>query len=352
MNRIINESRKKSNNNAILYFSAIEIIISLAFYILSLYVNFIEQNPLLYLTIFFLSIFSFIIALLNKENLFKEKAKKVFGIINYIVFTSTLYFISILIGINDPTGYTVFFVIVLVAMPCVLISSFLITVSIQVFWYIIFVIVISFNKVENVVLIDTFNALVGLIVGVALAFKFHLNQKRGDEYEKYLYDLSMIDELTKINNRHSYQLYIDSLNKTECSNLMYAMIDIDNFKKYNDVSGHLAGDKVLSIIANIIKQAASDVNGFVARVGGEEFALIVKDITTVKAQELLDKINQNVFLSSSKHLFLAKSSHTTVSIGASIKKVSGTFQIENWIKEADLALYDVKSNGKNGNKIV
>jgi len=166
--------------------------------------------------------------------------------------------------------------------------------------------------------------------------------------EKEIYqELALLDGLTKIYNRR----YFEEILRREGDRatrypqkFSLLMIDIDDFKKYNDTYGHLAGDKVLKRIAHIIfyKTLTTD---FAARFGGEEFALIVpqtdKKGASVIAARLLDLISNEDFI-----LDDSTKTKVTVSIGVATFGDDATAK-EGLIQAADKALYQAKKLGKN-----
>jgi GGDEF domain-containing protein/DNA-binding CsgD family transcriptional regulator len=117
-----------------------------------------------------------------------------------------------------------------------------------------------------------------------------LNKQLISEIEK-LETLSVTDELTKINNKRSFLEYMNLIWE-HCQHLRLqlsaVMIDVDNFKKYNDSLGHLEGDKALIAIAQCIKNQLKRETDFVARFGGEEFVCLLPFIEKNEAWEPAD----------------------------------------------------------------
>lgn len=121
-----------------------------------------------------------------------------------------------------------------------------------------------------------------------------------------------------------------------------AMIDIDNFKKINDTYGHDMGDKVIVTLSEILRTSVNQKDT-VARFGGEEFCLLLKDISTHNALIALERlranIERNVMFSDTKEEI-----RFTISIGVSISH-EDTFEED--INQADLLLYNAKQSGRN-----
>ena len=124
-----------------------------------------------------------------------------------------------------------------------------------------------------------------------------------------------------------------------------AIIDIDNFKPYNDTHGHLAGDKVLIALAKLLKENTrkSDI---IARYGGDEFIIILPELELNKAKSLAEKLCDKMHQSDELKKLDLKSVELSISIGiASYPESSKT--IDKLLKKADSALYAAKKSGKN-----
>ncbi|MEF1175187.1 GGDEF domain-containing protein, partial [Vibrio sinaloensis] len=120
-----------------------------------------------------------------------------------------------------------------------------------------------------------------------------------------------------------------------------ALIDIDHFKQINDTYTHLAGDQVLKIVAQEIKNATPQ-NGFVARWGGEEFVIGFRDWEPNKVfsvcESLRSAIKQRDFGSVAEHL--------TVTISTGIVNSDNSHDFDLLLRRADRALLHVKANGR------
>ena len=122
------------------------------------------------------------------------------------------------------------------------------------------------------------------------------------------------------------------------------MIDVDDFKRYNDVHGHMAGDRALKTIAGLLMQCvrATDI---VARYGGEEFGIILPESSPVGAQMLAERIKTEV----ASHVFLQngrEAVHLTVSIGIYTSD-AGAASEDLMVGYADEAAFLAKHSGKN-----
>ena len=151
------------------------------------------------------------------------------------------------------------------------------------------------------------------------------------------------DSLTKLWNHGYFQYRLDEeILEAERSNtpLSLIMLDIDDFKKFNDAHGHIKGDKALKLISRVLKENCRKID-IVCRYGGEEFALILpannKNDSRLLAERIQRSIEKNTIMES----------QFTVSIGIATYS-QGSRNKETLIHKADQALYRVKNNGKNG----
>ena len=147
------------------------------------------------------------------------------------------------------------------------------------------------------------------------------------------------------NRRYFYNAVEEYMLKTEESGEKYAvaMIDIDNFKKINDTYGHEVGDKVIIALANILS-SSTNPNDIVARFGGEEFCVMLKNINRFSALDIYERIRQNVE-TYVVEIDRDKTLQFTISMGATLHDPAE--DIDETLNNADLLLYKAKKNGKN-----
>jgi len=161
--------------------------------------------------------------------------------------------------------------------------------------------------------------------------------------------LSLSDELTGLFNRRGfdYRLRME-LNraKREQTIVSLLMIDIDNFKKYNDVYGHLQGDAALQIVARVIKNTLKRPADFAARWGGEEFIALLPDTDMAGALGLAEQIRKNIE-GTAIICEDGSSAGVTVSIGANLLMPTRDMSVHTFISGADKALYAAKESGRN-----
>ncbi len=158
---------------------------------------------------------------------------------------------------------------------------------------------------------------------------------------------ALIDELTGLKNRRFFNQELEreaerSRRNGDCFSLL--MADVDHFKNYNDLYGHLAGDKALATVAGILNATARQVD-HVVRFGGEEFAVLLpgadRDQAVAAAERLREAIQGHLF-----HAPAGNPAHLTISIGAATFPLDADNEAD-LLSRADHALYRAKRMGRN-----
>jgi len=153
--------------------------------------------------------------------------------------------------------------------------------------------------------------------------------------------LSNSDSLTGLWHHGYFQYLLGEEVKSASSKKLFftlLMIDIDDFKNFNDAYGHQAGDAILKSISNIFREAARKID-IIARYGGEEFTIILPNTKKKEALVVAERLRKSV--EENEHM-----KNITVSIGVASFPEDGE-EKEILISKADRALYKAKSTGKN-----
>ncbi len=161
---------------------------------------------------------------------------------------------------------------------------------------------------------------------------------------KHLEYLSFHDDLTRVYNRRKF--YELAKEKFECEKekLYAVMIDIDSFKSINDTYGHPVGDKVIKNISEIIDSLKPD-NSIFGRLGGEEFSLLLNEKNEARIIQIIETMRKQI---EEKNIYTKKGDTISVTISIGISKYSDKFKsIDEFLEDADLALSDAKSEGRN-----
>ena len=171
--------------------------------------------------------------------------------------------------------------------------------------------------------------------------------KKADE-EVYYH--ANYDSLTALPNRAYFAKELENVLKEARKSQTQVgifFIDVDKFKEVNDSFGHNAGDEMLIAIAKRLQNSVRKED-FVARIGGDEFVLIAKDIKSIKnVEKLCLKVQKKV---REKLSIVAESFFMSLSIGVALYPDHGA-KSEELLKNADIAMYEVKESGRNNFKI-
>jgi diguanylate cyclase (GGDEF)-like protein len=165
-----------------------------------------------------------------------------------------------------------------------------------------------------------------------------------------LSELSLTDALTGIANRRHMDKYLaDEVRKLSrhSGSLAFILMDIDHFKRYNDSLGHLAGDEALRRVAAVLNASVPRSSDLIARYGGEEFAIILPDSAVQAAVHVVSRAMDTLSDAAIPHPDSPTSKYLTLSAGISVKSASDIVQLEDFILEADRALYLSKQAGRN-----
>ncbi len=165
---------------------------------------------------------------------------------------------------------------------------------------------------------------------------------------KQLNDLTIIDSLTCLyNRRHLINQLSAAMVRARRNRhaLSIAMLDIDHFKTVNDTYGHMAGDRVLRRLGEMLKGDIRAEIDIPARYGGEEFIVIMPDINAEQAVIAAERLRLRI--ENEPIDFNGIRLHITCSIGVAEFDASENENLERFIDRADIALYHAKKNGRN-----
>lgn len=191
------------------------------------------------------------------------------------------------------------------------------------------------------------------IVGMALAEDIQELKEEGEllqNVNRELQQLASLDPLTGLANRREYErtLAVEVGRAARNGRLLsLAMLDVDEFKVFNDELGHAAGDRCLSTVGRALRASLHRPGDLVARYGGEEFVALLPGTGTGGARLLAERMRRSVEQMRIRHPRSEASAFVTVSIGiATVRPVPG-FDGRALQEAADRALYAAKRGGRN-----
>ncbi len=165
-----------------------------------------------------------------------------------------------------------------------------------------------------------------------------------------LFEIARMDALTGLYNRREFDAALDREWRhglREKTPLSLLMIDLDNFKEYNDAYGHSMGDEVLRRFARILESCANRPVDLAVRYGGEEFAVILPNVGVEGAKHVAELIQIQIEMHDIEHAASSAYQHITASIGIAEKDPAADVSMDEFIDNADKALYRAKKNGRN-----
>ena len=189
-------------------------------------------------------------------------------------------------------------------------------------------------------------------IASTLTMQYRLEQRTEqlqDSNEK-LEHLAQIDSLTQLYNRRYFERELEKAWRTarrDQTQLALLMIDIDNFKSYNDTCGHAAGDECLRQVARVIQQSLHRPGDIVARIGGEEFVVLLPGIDQSGALVVAESMQSMLQQARLVHPSSPVSEYVTVSIGVCFTTPEGDDSSLGLFQAADKALYKAKAHGRN-----
>jgi diguanylate cyclase (GGDEF)-like protein len=166
-------------------------------------------------------------------------------------------------------------------------------------------------------------------------------------------EMARTDQLTGLFNRHHLAtIGADLIPKRDTQSLGALLIDIDHFKRFNDTQGHLAGDRCIRTVSDLVREMLAPANenkppvGTAVRFGGEEFLVLLPGMDAARAAALGEAIRRRVEGVGIPHPGLGPNAVVTLSIGVADWK-KGHTELDTLVNAADAALYQAKNLGRN-----
>jgi diguanylate cyclase (GGDEF)-like protein len=165
-----------------------------------------------------------------------------------------------------------------------------------------------------------------------------------------LQDLSLRDPLTGLANRRRFdEVKEDEFRRAlrQKHGLAVLVCDVDHFKRYNDTYGHVMGDQCLRAIAQALQQCFGRAGELVARIGGEEFAVLLPGLDQAGALAAGERLRRAVAAQAIPHAGSDNAAHVTLSVGVAALGEQRVETFDALFDHADQALYRAKSQGRN-----
>jgi two-component system cell cycle response regulator len=166
------------------------------------------------------------------------------------------------------------------------------------------------------------------------------------QYHEEIYRLMTLDGLTQLYNRRYFQEALDrefARSKRYGHPFSLVLFDIDHFKRINDTHGHLAGDDVLRRVSTLLRTKVR-TNDIIARVGGEEFAVLLPEAGRIGAVALAEKLRRMIEAEHIEH----KGAVIPVTVSLGVAEFDAALEsAEALFKLADDKLYEAKRSGRN-----
>lgn len=183
------------------------------------------------------------------------------------------------------------------------------------------------------------------VIGAAelqnLAETYNKVYQENQETQKIIRHQAEHDSMTDILNRGVFEKILNIYENGE-PNFALILVDVDTFKSVNDTHGHAMGDKILKKVSKLLKDAFRSID-YVCRIGGDEFAIIMVEMTSDLQYTISDKIK-----AVNEELAMAEDGVPAVSLSVGVAFADRENPGESIFKDADKALYRVKENGRNG----
>ena len=187
--------------------------------------------------------------------------------------------------------------------------------------------------------------------GYLLQLALKEERSRLNEVNRRLEKQALTDDLTKLSNRrsffeHYHEEWRRAKRHSQC--LALIMIDVDYFKRVNDRYGHQAGDECLKLIGGVLASHARRAGEMAARLGGEEFILLLPDASAEKACEVAEAMRSDI---ASLEFIVggptaATGLHLTISCGTACDIPDDELSPEKLLSRADKAMYEAKEQGR------
>lgn len=186
-----------------------------------------------------------------------------------------------------------------------------------------------------------------ILIGTQMYFKFVYQDSADQNYHQSLFKAANTDSLTQLYNKRYFIELLErefSFSRRTGQPLSLLMMDVDFFKKINDAHGHLAGDKVLKLLGQVLTKQLR-LENIACRFGGEEFGIILRGANPEMALQVGERIRKQVEVQ--KVSYRNREFQFTVSVGIATFDGKNFSTSEELMQKADELLYQAKQKGRN-----
>lgn len=188
------------------------------------------------------------------------------------------------------------------------------------------------------------------LIGTYASYLLERNAREIFDNRRELERLAHTDGLTGLFNRRAFDDHFRQVWKQarrDEKRVAIVIVDIDYFKLYNDCYGHQKGDKCIKTVADVLAASVTRPLDMVARYGGEEYVMVLFDPTESFLESFTRSLCHRVVDLGIEHKASEATPSVSVSIGAAITDAAGTLTAGQLLRQADDALYEAKSQGRN-----
>jgi diguanylate cyclase (GGDEF)-like protein len=234
-------------------------------------------------------------------------------------------------------------------------NGLIITIVFNLIIYIFGYYYISIETIHNLIYIRYIA--ISIIISLLVYFyekSFSQSFEVQNKLNKILKKNAITDSLTRLfNRRHFDDIMNKEFNRAKRAkkSFVLAIIDVDNFKAYNDTYGHGEGDDILIKLGEILNQQTSRSGDYAFRIGGEEFAIILQSESYEDVYTHFEHLRLLIESEEITHISNKPYNHLTISIGVTLAQDSNDTTIKEIYSTADKNLYYIKRNGRNGTKL-
>lgn len=268
------------------------------------------------------------------------KATKIF----MWIFIVAVYSFTCIIGIFYQPNFTaVMYLVFLLTLPLLIVAPMHQTYAFLTITQIIFSIMALNVKEPSCAYMDTIHGFTCLVIGFFVSHQVLKSRISNLAINDRLKKMSNIDGLTGIPNRRCLDQYLRNICPV-FDNLVFVIMDIDNFKTINDTYGHLKGDEIIKAVAMSLEKCASDEGFFVARYGGDEFVMVDINHTPDEVKSIIESVVKDI---AALNLICDETGKNIMTLSVGYAEEGAGSGYETILKRADKALYRAKDNGKN-----